>query len=132
MAASGGGGGGPVCMNFPIGDNGPATNATLDGPVSVALTPTGDLLLSDAMDCRVRRVSLPSPNTYTAASLSASPAAVQAGQTLTLTAAISPLSGSGTPSGAVQFVNEPQFLGSTVLGSAPLIGGTATLALNTL
>lgn len=40
-----------------LGDNGPATSAVLVAPRSVAVTPQGELLITDASDNRIRRVN---------------------------------------------------------------------------
>ncbi len=120
------------CFATPIGDNGPATNATLDGPGAVGLTKNGNLVFSDWLDCRVRRGYLPSPYPYTATSLTASAATITAGQSVTLTATVAPIGTSGVPTGTIQFVDAPAGLGSTVLGSAQLSGGAASLAVGSL
>jgi sugar lactone lactonase YvrE len=129
--SGGGGGGGPVC-NTVAGDYGPATSATLDGPLGVQLTRNGNLLVSDALDCRVRRVYLPSSNPYTNTTLTASATILQGGQAVLLTATVSPIGASGVPTGSIQFVNAPQFMSPTILGTAALNGGTASLGVNTL
>jgi FtsP/CotA-like multicopper oxidase with cupredoxin domain len=64
----------------------------------------------------------------TTTTLTASPATVPAGTSVTLTATVSPSAGSGTPTGAVTFLS-----GSNILGSGTLDGsGVATLDLTTL
>ncbi len=128
QAASGGGGGGSACYPTVAGDNGPATNATLDGPYGVALTSNGNLLISDAMDCRVRRVFLPSPFPYTNTVLSAP--TISPGQPATLTATVTPIAAGGTPTGTVQFVYEPAPSSPVVLGSASLFNGIAQLTVS--
>ena len=125
-ASAGGSGGGTSTYVCPsgLGDNGPATIATLDGSMSVALTSFGGLLISDILDCRVRGVILPSPLLYTNTVLSL------AGQTLT--AAVTPIAGGATPTGTVQFMEDVSFGPATPLASAPLNGGSATLDTSTL
>jgi sugar lactone lactonase YvrE len=129
-SASGGGGGGPFCMAV-SGDNGPATHATLDGAIGVQVTQNGNLLVSDWLDCRVRRVYLPSPYPYTNTSLTASAATVQTGQMVTFTASVAGIGAGGVPTGAIQFVYG-SYGWDTVLGTATLSGGTASLSLNNL
>jgi hypothetical protein len=64
----------------------------------------------------------------TTTALTASPSPSVLGQSVTLTATITPVSpGSGTPTGTVQFFN-----GTTSLGTATLSGGVATLATTAL
>jgi hypothetical protein len=128
QAASGGGGGGSACYATVVGDNGPASSATLDGPYGVALTSNGNLLISDGMDCRVRRVSLPSPFPYTNTVVSAP--TITPGQPATLTATVTPIAASGTPTGSIQFVYEPAPYSPVVLGTVPLANGTASLTVS--
>ena len=60
-------------------------------------------------------------------SLTSLPNASTYGQSVTFTATVSPVSGPGTPTGSVIFKD-----GSTTIGSGPLSGGVATLAISTL
>lgn len=119
--AGGGGGGGSLPIPPPIyGDGGLATNATLDTPFSVALTSNGNLLLSDSLDCRVRRVYLPSPGPYTNITVTAN----MVGSQVQLIATVTPINAAGTPTGTVQFAlptgmafsGEGTLLGSTQIG----------------
>jgi len=123
--SSSGGGGGGGCYNEPLGDGGPASIATLDGGFSVALTGNGNLVFSDWLDCRVRRVYLPSPSPYTNTTLAVPPINVSAPATLTAT--VTPVAAGGVPTGSVQFVYQPANLAPVVLGSAGLANGTASL-----
>ena len=68
-------------------------------------------------------VLLTAGESATTTSLAASPQTVASGASVTLTASVARV-GSGKPSGAVNFL-----FGSTLLGSATLSGGTATLTL---
>jgi sugar lactone lactonase YvrE len=133
-AGGGGGGGGAVsrCIGTATGDYGPATGATLDSPLGVQLTRNGNLLVSDSLDCRVRRVYLPSPYLYTNTTLTASATTLQGGQGVLLTATVSPIGVNGVATGGIQFVDAPPFFSSTVLGVAALDGGTASLVVSTL
>ena len=94
------------------------------------MTANGNLLFSDARDCRVRRVAYPSPLPYTATNVTASAATISPNQTVTFTATVAPIGASGVPSGTIQFVDT--YLQNTVLGSAPLAGGSATFPVNSL
>lgn len=123
MSTAGGGGGSQVCPAG-LGQGGPATLATLDGPGSLALTSTGKLIIADGMDCFVFGVQLPSPLLYTGTTLSLS------GQTLAAT--VLPIGGTSTPTGTVQFAEYVAFGPATPLATAPLIGGVATLDLSSL
>ena len=127
-AAAGGSGGGssvPPCYSTVAGDNGPATSATLDGPFGLLLTGDGNLLISDSLACRVRRVDLPSPFSYTNTTLTTNATTLQPGQTVMLTATVSAIGLGGVPTGAIQFVDVS--LGNvTVLGTVALNGGTAS------
>jgi hypothetical protein len=123
---SNGSGGGPTTCPGNLGDNGPATIATLDGVVGVAFTSTGHLLMSDYIDCRVRSVPFPSPLLYSTTNLSLSGT--------TLTATVSPIGNSTTPTGTVQFMQlQYDPTGAPLpLASAPLNGGTATVDTSSL
>ena len=121
-ASSEGGSSQPLCYNT-IGDNGPATNATLDGAVIIKLTSTGNLLISDWLDCRVRLVDLPSPYPYTNTALTTSATALQPGQMAMLSASVSPIGTSGTPTGSIQFFD----MATGPIGTAALNGGVASL-----
>ena len=126
--ASGGGGGIP-CYSHVIGDNGPATSATLEAPFDVLLTSAGTLLISDELDCRVRQVDLPSPLAYTNTVFSTSATVLQSGQQALLTATVSPIGTTGVPTGTVQFVDESPAFGATAIGTAVLNGGTASMTM---
>ena len=65
------------------------------------------------------------PLTTTTTTLEASPVPATFGQSVTLSVTVA--SGSGTPTGSVQFLD-----GSTILGRPPLSGGTATLSTSSL
>ena len=131
-AGTGGSSGGSTtspCNSTVAGDGGPATSAVLNAPFGVQLTSAGDLLVSDAFDCRVRQVDLPSPNAYTNTTLTANATTLQPGQEVLLTATVSPIGVSGVPTGSVEFLAQ---MTSTpvLLGTAVLNGGVAQLPLN--
>jgi N-acetylneuraminic acid mutarotase len=108
------------------GDGGPAIDAVFEGPEGVGLDPAGNLFIGDTGNARVRVLSAAPqiPLIPTNTTLSASANTLTFGQPLTLTATVTPTSGS-TPTGTVTFYN-----GSTSLGSAPLnASGVATLTL---
>ena len=127
--ASSAAGAGTGCYSEPLGDNGPASIATLDGAVSVALTSNGNLIFSDWLDCRVRRVYLPSPYPYTNTSVFLSAGTVLVNQPITFTARVSPIGAGGTPTGTIQFVAEAPYTGSSLIGTAQLTNGTASLTI---
>jgi len=108
------------------GDGGSATSAQLAGPQGVAFDPNGNLLISDALSWRVRKVmNVALASTSTALASSANPSV--AGQQVTFTATVTSKT-SGTPTGTVTFYD-----GSTALGApAAVSGGAATLALSSL
>lgn len=124
VSSSGGGGGGTPTCPTGLGLNGPATLATLDGAFGVAFTSSSELLIADNLDCLVAGVQLPSPLLYTTTSLSLS------GQTLTAT--VTPIGGSSTPTGTVQFAQDNVFGPPTPLTTQPLTGGVATVGLGGL
>jgi sugar lactone lactonase YvrE len=124
-------GGGSGCIATVLGDNGPAASATLDGPYAVAYA-NNVLLITDALDCRIRRVFLPSPNPYTNTTLSASSPSINQGDPVTFTAAVTSIPLGGSPTGSVQFIDQPQGFGPTVLGTATLSGGSASLTVTSL
>uniref|UniRef100_Q01RF7 NHL repeat containing protein n=1 Tax=Solibacter usitatus (strain Ellin6076) TaxID=234267 RepID=Q01RF7_SOLUE len=126
VSTAGGGSSSPSCYAAVIGDNGPATSATLDGPFGVLLTTSGNLLISDSLDCRVRAVNFPSSYPFTNTTLTSSATILQPNQTAVLTATVTPIGAGGAPTGTIQFVDAS--LG-TVLGAVPLSGGTATFVI---
>ena len=121
------GGGGTGCYNGLVGDNQPATIARVDGAYGMAVTQNGNLVFLDWIDCRVRRVFLPSPNIYTNTTFSLNPASPTAGQPVTFTATVTPINGSGNPTGTVQFVAlSSDGLSSNVIGTAQVTNGIGT------
>jgi len=121
------------------GDGGPAISASLNNPRGLALDASGNLYVADASNSAIRElkanvvslnldVQAPSPAptpslTPTVTILSASTLTTAYGQLVTYTASVqtSP-NGAGTPTGIVVFLD-----GSSVIGSASLVGGQATL-----
>jgi hypothetical protein len=113
--------------NVSAGDGGLATSASLHFPQWVTLLANGNLIVSEGN--RVRRVYLPSPYLYTTTALSSSTTP----GTVTLSATVAPIptpSGTpgATPTGSVQFYDSY----STLLGTATLANGSASLPLTTL
>jgi len=97
------------------GDNGPATNASLAFPNSLAVDGSGNFYLVDRGNRRVREVD----HRIWTTTLLTSNASPSGTQNLVLTAAIS----SGEATGSVQFYDD-----FTVLGNVALSAGTATLS----
>ena len=123
-ASAGGSGGGSTTCPSGLGDNGPATIATLDGAMGLAVTSRGNLLISDWIDCRVRSVALPSPLQYTSTGLTLNGT--------TLTATVTPIGNLVTPTGMVQFMEYVAYGPDMPLASATMSNGTATLDTGTL
>ena len=125
MSSAGGGGGStPPCFANVVGDNGPATNATLDGAFGLQVASgSANLLIADALDCRIRVVDLPSPYPYTNTTLASTATSLQAGQSAVLTATVTPIAAAGVPTGQVKFMDSS----GNVLGTGVLNGGTASL-----
>jgi len=108
------------------GDGGPAIDAQMAYPEGLSFDSSGSFFIGDSFNSRVRVVGTPPVATQiaTTTTLIASATSLTAGQTLTLTATVTPASGA-TPTGAVTFNN-----GAVPLGTANLNGsGVATLAL---
>ena len=79
-------------------------------------------------DIEASQTLIVKPTATTPTVISSAPQGSVFGQTVIFTAVVTPLSpGAGTPTGKVMFKD-----GTTVLGSANLIGGTATLATSSL
>jgi hypothetical protein len=101
-------------------------------PLGVAVDGSGDVFITDSVNNRVVEVAAGIPvtvsqdQTTTALASSANPSVY--GQAVTFMATVAAVSpGAGTPTGMVTFED-----GTTVLGSAPLSGGVATLSVSTL
>lgn len=71
------------------GDGGPATSASFNGPFRIALDRDGNLLVADALNNRIRKVTLPD----FALVASPSSATVKAGQSATFVLSITPRNG---------------------------------------
>jgi len=120
------GGNGNTGPSSSSGDGGPATSASIPAPMAALVLPDGDLMVSDGWAYSVRRISLPSPYLYTSTSISGPPSQI-VGQPVTVTATVTPVGPSaGTPTGSVQFWDRYY----TLLGTAPLVNGVASAALN--
>jgi sugar lactone lactonase YvrE len=107
------------------GDGGPANLAELNTPTGLSADPKGNLYITDTVNRRIRIVGQqPQLLIATTTVLTASSNALTLGQSLTLTATVTAVSGA-TPTGTVTFLN-----GATSLGTGTLnAGGVATLTL---
>jgi hypothetical protein len=102
------------------------TSTLAAGPHSISATYGGDPNYSSSNSPTLTQTvssSLIATTTSPASSLNPS----TYGQSVTLTATVSPTSGNGTPTGSVTFTD-----GTTTLGSAPLSGGKASLVTSSL
>ena len=112
---------GPAAIGTGATQNGIATLATSALPVgtgSITATYAGDATYQSGTSKIFRQVV--SLNTSVTTMVSSANPAVY-GQAVTLTATIAPASGSGVPTGKVIFKN-----GGNIIGSAPLVNGSAT------
>ena len=108
------------------GDGGAPANAELDSPTAVFVSPSGQILVTDTFNYRIRVVG-PAPNgNATSTTINASPNASVGGQAVTFTAAIASSSG-GTPTGTVNFLDN-----GTQIGAAALADGQATFITSSL
>lgn len=98
------------------GDGGLAVDAELAGPLGVTLDLAGNLYIADTYNNRIRVVR-PAALVATTTTLIANPTDLNAGQSLTLTATVTPASG-GTPAGTVTFYNGTVSLGNVTLNSS--------------
>jgi len=116
--------GSPVPLN---GTGGAAitTSALAVGTASITATYSGDTNFATSTSSALPQVVQLG---QTATALTSSPNPSNVGQTVTLTAAVTVQSGTGTPTGTVSFFN-----GTTQIGSAvPLSGGGAAITTSTL
>jgi sugar lactone lactonase YvrE len=113
------------------GDGGPSSGAEVDVPDGIAIDATGRLFVAEELGDRVRELTLNAnvnSLTPTSSTVTSSLATPVYGQAVTFTATVTrSATGIGFPSGSVTFMD-----GSTVLGTSPLVSGTATLTLTTL
>lgn len=109
------------------GDGGPANLAQIQSPSGLVFDSGGNLYIGDTFNQRIRRVGAPltTPSIATTTTLIASATTLTFGQTLTLTATVTPASGA-TPTGTVTFNNGAASLGSANLNSSDV--ATLTLA----
>ena len=109
------------------GDGGPSTSAQLNDTEGLAIDATGNLYLADSSNNVVRKVDGPAPLVVTAAparlTLSASTGTSILGRLVTLTATVVAPGTSVTPNDGVVTFRD----GTTVLGTAPVVNGVATL-----
>jgi sugar lactone lactonase YvrE len=114
-------------------DGVPATSAALLQATGLALLPSGNLFVSEQLGERVRRVFLPgNTRTYTATVVSSNIPDTVSGQSVTITASVTPIGGVGTPSGTVRFWSVAGTGFPTDLGSAPVVNGSASVTIPNL
>ena len=109
--------------------NGSATLTTTSVPVgtdSLTASYSGDATFAGSSSNAVT-VTVASVTVSTTTTLTASPIQAIQGSTVTLTASVSPATGTTAPTGTVSFYN-----GSTALGTASLSNGTATMSTTSL
>ena len=123
------------------GDGGPAVNATLDTPRATAVAATGVVALSDTNNQRVREVSSDG-SINTIAGLNPTAGGASLGESLLLNGASTIAYGSGSLT--MTFSNNGQAAtgniilvdltsgGTVPVGSAPLVGNTATISVGAL
>jgi sugar lactone lactonase YvrE len=102
------------------GDGGDPALATIWFPLAVTVDGSNRLLIADANNERIRRVSWVTPTSVT---LAASPNPSTPGQSVAFTATVTPAAANGT----VEFHD-----GTTVLGTSPVTGGIASFATTAL
>ena len=100
----------------------------LESPAALAVAPSGDLYFSDAASLQVVAVTPGVPLTIvpdrTAIELTAGAAVLTRGQAGALTATVATATGATVPDGEIVRFSS----GGTVLGTAPLVGGVASLS----
>ncbi|HEY6392594.1 MAG TPA: Ig-like domain repeat protein, partial [Bryobacteraceae bacterium] len=115
----------PFCCGG--GDGGPATRAWLNVPSGVALSPMGPLFIAEHAGQRIRQVALSLVST--AVNVTPSGANVPTGSPLTLTAALSVMTGSpANVTGSVVFLDAA----GSLLGNAPVVNGSASFTTSSL
>jgi uncharacterized repeat protein (TIGR01451 family) len=115
------------------GDGGPAASGELSQPTGLSVDPSGNILVADDSNNRVRVIHpglavtvQPSPTTTV---VSFTPSSISYGQSVQLTATVTPtVTGSGTPTGTVTFTQGAVNLGTVALNPQ----GVASLVLNNL
>jgi len=103
------------------------TNSLVLGAYSVTASYGGDSNFAASTSAPVAVTVTAPPPVATNTTVAASGSSVTQGATVSLTATVRPVSGSGTPTGTVTFMD-----GSTALGSATLNSGTANYGTNSL
>jgi len=87
------------------GDGGPATNAQLNQPYAVGVDASGNVLIGDSLNRRIRRVAATNSSTPVPATVTVSPGSQTktTGQTATLTAHVTDASGAAIANTTVNF-----------------------------
>ena len=113
------------------GDGGPSTAAQLDIPQELAVDSAGEIFIADSLNNRVREATLTpvvavSPDSTDTTVSTSGPTVV--GQPATLIATVANISGTGTPTGIVTFLDNGTPLGAALLNAS----GQATLSVTGL
>jgi hypothetical protein len=109
------------------GDGGAAANAQLDSPTAIFVTPSGELVITDTFNNRVRIVGPATTGTATNTTISASVSNSVGGQAVTFAAAVTSSAG-GVPTGAVSFLDNGTQIGTGAVGNGQAIFSTSSLS----
>jgi trimeric autotransporter adhesin len=109
------------------GDGGAAANAELNSPTAIFVTPSGELVITDTSNYRVRIVGPATTGTATNTTISASLNTSVGGQAVTFTAAVTSTAG-GAPTGAVSFLDNGTQVGTGAVSNGLAIFSTSSLS----
>jgi trimeric autotransporter adhesin len=109
------------------GDGGAPDNAELNVPTAIFVTPSGELVITDTSNYRVRIVGPATTGTSTNTTISASLNSSVGGQAVTFTAAVTSTAG-GAPTGAVSFLDNGTQVGTGAVSNGQAIFSTSSLS----
>jgi hypothetical protein len=109
------------------GDGGAAANAELNSPTAIFVTPSGELVITDTSNYRVRIVGPATTGTATNTTISASVNNSVGGQAVTFSAAVTSSAG-GAPTGAVSFLDNGAQIGTGAVSNGQAIFSTSSLS----